>query len=200
MSASGDELQHLSILDVLERSEQTSQRAIAAATGINLAKVNFCLKKLIDKGHVKLRNVSQNTNKLKYLYIITPAGLTEKSRLTIRFLKRTVETYNRAEAKIHDNFRAMREQGIRRLALVGCGDLAEILIRLLEQDEWMTLVGIFAREGGNGSVLGYLLEPCARLTEFEFDRVLLIESEQFDSDLAFLEEQGVGRERIWLLG
>ena len=199
MSISGDELQHLSILDVLEHGDQTSQRAIAAATGINLAKVNFCLKKLIEKGHVKLRNVSNNPNKLSYLYIITPTGLTEKGRLTIRFLKRTVQTYNRAEERIHDNFRAMRDQGVRRLALVGSGDLAEILIRLLEQDDQMTLVGLFAREGGNGSVLGYLLEPCSRLGEFEFDRLLLVEPEQFDTDLAHLEEQGVDRERIWLL-
>jgi len=181
-----DELQRLSILDVLENEQQTSQRAIAAATGINLAKVNFCLKKLIEKGHVKLRNVSRNPNKLKYLYIVTPSGLREKSRLTVAFLKRTAETYNRAEAKILDNLRAMHEQGVSRVALVGNGDVAEILVRLLEDQATLSLVGVYSRED-------------EALAGQHFDRVVLVEPDQFDEDLAHLATQGVSEDKIWLL-
>ncbi|MCP4604318.1 MAG: winged helix-turn-helix transcriptional regulator, partial [Proteobacteria bacterium] len=73
----------LSVLDAISLNSKVSQRDLSKATGLNLAKVNFLLRRLAEKGFVKLRNISKNPNKLGYLYFLTPRGLTEKSRLTI---------------------------------------------------------------------------------------------------------------------
>ena len=55
--------------------------------------INFCLKALTAKGLVKIQNFGRRKNKLQYAYLLTPAGVTEKSRLTAQFLKRKVAEY-----------------------------------------------------------------------------------------------------------
>jgi len=109
MEINTEEFHHLSILDVLLNDENFSQRDIACLTGLNLAKVNFCLKKLAGKGYIKFRNVSKNNNKLRYLYLITPKGLQEKTRLTYNFIKRTLKDYCDIEKKILENISRLKK-------------------------------------------------------------------------------------------
>ena len=93
MSKPRDESEYLSILNALQKDDQLSQRGLAKVTGINLAKINFCLKKLVDKGFIKLKNASKNKHKLRYLYLITPDGFKAKSKLTYKFIQRTFVIY-----------------------------------------------------------------------------------------------------------
>jgi len=55
--------------------------------GISLGKINYCMQKLIAKGWVKLTNFSRSSNKLIYMYLLTPKGIEQKARLTSSFLK-----------------------------------------------------------------------------------------------------------------
>lgn len=82
------------ILKSLQHNPQLSQRELAAAMGISLGKVNFCLKALVDKGWVKVENFKKSQNKLGYAYILTPRGLEEKARVTVSFLKRKQREYD----------------------------------------------------------------------------------------------------------
>lgn len=68
--------------------------------GISLGAVNYCLRALIDLGLVKASNFSRNPHKLGYAYVLTPAGITEKTLLTGRFLKRKVEEYEALKLEI----------------------------------------------------------------------------------------------------
>ena len=61
--------------------------------GVSLGKVNYCMKKLTEKGWVKLMNFSHNPNKVGYVYLLTPRGIEEKARLTFAFLKIKMEEY-----------------------------------------------------------------------------------------------------------
>lgn len=56
--------------------------------GVSLGKANYCLRALVEKGLVKLGNFRKNQNKRQYAYLLTPAGLEEKTRITQAFLKR----------------------------------------------------------------------------------------------------------------
>ena len=71
---SNDDRTALAVMELLEASADVPQRRIAALTGVNLAKVNFILRRLIDKGFVKLKRVRENPHKLRYLYLLTPEG------------------------------------------------------------------------------------------------------------------------------
>lgn len=88
------------IMKQIEANPSISQRELARELGISLGKVNFCLKALIDVGQVKARNFKNNPNKSGYLYLLTPVGIEEKTKVTARFLKRKIEEYDALRAEI----------------------------------------------------------------------------------------------------
>lgn len=88
------------VLRVLESHSEYSQRDIAGTLGVSLGGINFCLKALIEKGHVKVANFRQSDNKLHYAYVLTPSGIAERARLTSRFLQRKMREYEAVKAEI----------------------------------------------------------------------------------------------------
>ena len=89
--------------EVLRRLDQTpavTQRALARQLGISLGSINFCFQALVEKGWVKMHNFSQSKKKLRYAYLLTPAGVVEKSKLTAEFLRRKVAEYEALQAEI----------------------------------------------------------------------------------------------------
>ncbi|WP_394180924.1 MarR family EPS-associated transcriptional regulator [Marinomonas posidonica] len=95
-----DEESRYKILKELEQDPDISQRELAKRLGISLGKANFCLKALIEKGLIKAENFKNNTNKVGYLYLLTPKGIEEKVSLTQRFLKRKLAEYEALEKEI----------------------------------------------------------------------------------------------------
>ena len=73
------------VLRILAQEPDISQRDLADGLGVSLGGLNYCLRALIDKGFVKLENLSNSRHKLGYVYILTPAGLLEKAALTGAF-------------------------------------------------------------------------------------------------------------------
>lgn len=88
------------ILRMLERNPDYSQRDLASELGISLGGVNYCLRSLVEKGHVKVRNFRQADNKMRYAYVLTPSGVAERARLTGRFLQRKIREYEALMAEI----------------------------------------------------------------------------------------------------
>ena len=91
---------HLDLLRKLEVNPEYTQRQLSAEMGISLGKVNYCLKKLSEKGWIKLMNFSRNPNKVGYVYLLTPKGLEEKTRLTFSFLKIKMAEYEMLKDEI----------------------------------------------------------------------------------------------------
>lgn len=88
---------------VLRRLHQTpdlSQRALAKELGISLGSINYCFQALMVKGWVKMQNFSRSQHKLGYVYLLTPTGLAQKSRLTAEFLKRRMGEYDALREEI----------------------------------------------------------------------------------------------------
>lgn len=81
------------ILKLLEANPEISQRELASELGISLGKVNFCIKALIDVGLIKVGNFRNSKNKLAYMYLLTPKGIEEKAKVTLRFLKNKMQEY-----------------------------------------------------------------------------------------------------------
>ncbi|MDP1659469.1 MAG: MarR family EPS-associated transcriptional regulator [Methylotenera sp.] len=98
------------ILKLVEEKPEISQRELAAALGISLGKVNFCLKALIDVGLLKASNFKNSKNKLAYMYLLTPNGLEEKASITVRFLKHKMQEYETLRAEIDDLTRDVASQ------------------------------------------------------------------------------------------
>lgn len=81
------------VLRTLNANPQISQRELADAMGMSLGKANYCLKALVDKGLIRVRNFRNSQNKLAYAYLLTPKGVAAKAGLTSRFLKRKMSEY-----------------------------------------------------------------------------------------------------------
>ncbi len=91
---------HLKLLRYLEANPRVSQRELAEHLGVSLGKTNYCLRALVDKGLVKARNFKNNKRKRAYLYILTPAGIEAKTRITARFLQRKMDEYEALKIEI----------------------------------------------------------------------------------------------------
>ncbi len=87
-------------LKIIEDEPHLSQREIAKKMGVSLGKTNYCLKALLDKGFIKVRNFYKNKKKKAYIYILTPNGLEEKAKVTYRFLQRKIQEYESIKAEI----------------------------------------------------------------------------------------------------
>ena len=75
---------------------------MARALGISLGRTNFCLKALIERGLLKATNFRNSSNKLAYMYFLTPKGIEEKSVITARFLKLKMQEYANLKAEIEE--------------------------------------------------------------------------------------------------
>ena len=97
-----DETTRYRLLKLLESNPGLSQRQLAQTLGISLGKVNYCLTALIEKGLLKASNFRNNKNKRAYMYLLTPAGVEEKARVTIQYLKIKMQEYETLHLEIEE--------------------------------------------------------------------------------------------------
>ena len=95
-----NEQDHFEVLRKIQKKPNSSQRELAKELDFSLGKLNYCLKALQAKGLVKIKNFSKNPNKLNYFYYLTPKGLTEKTRMTLNFMKRKMKEYDELKKEI----------------------------------------------------------------------------------------------------
>lgn len=91
---------NFTLLRILEKNPKFTQRDLSREMGISLGKVNYCIKKLVEKGWIKANNFRNSKDKLSYKYLLTPKGIEEKSKLTISFLYRKIEEYEILKSEI----------------------------------------------------------------------------------------------------
>ena len=91
---------HLQILRKIQKKPESSQRELADELGISLGKLNYCLKALQKKGLVKINNFQKNSNKINYIYILTPRGIKHRLKLTIIFMKKKMREYDELKSEI----------------------------------------------------------------------------------------------------
>jgi EPS-associated MarR family transcriptional regulator len=101
---------HFRVLHLLEEEPKLTQRQLAQKLGISLGGVNYCLKALIEIGHIKAGNFSKNPNKSVYLYLLTPQGVAEKAKLTADFLKRKLQEYRVLKKEIKSLQSSLKNQ------------------------------------------------------------------------------------------
>ena len=84
---------YLNILRKLDNKPNSSQRKLANELGFSLGKLNYCLNALKSKGLIKIKNFKNNKNKINYIYILTPKGISKKTKLIVNFMKKKMFEY-----------------------------------------------------------------------------------------------------------
>jgi len=91
---------HFDILRTIQKKPNSTQRSLAKDLGFSLGKLNYCLKALQEKGLVKIQNFKKNPDKLRYIYVLTPKGISEKAKLTINFMKTKFREYEELKKEV----------------------------------------------------------------------------------------------------
>ena len=97
-----DNQDYLNLLRKIQKKTNTTQRKLADELGFSLGKLNYCLKALKLKGLIKINNFKRNPNKLNYIYVLTPKGVAEKTKLTINFMMKKMKEYDELKKEIKD--------------------------------------------------------------------------------------------------
>ena len=96
-----DSQDHFDILRKIKKKSNPSQRELAKELGFSLGKLNYCLKALRKKGLVKIKNFQKKENKIQYLqYVITPKGISHRTKLTVNFMKRKLKEYEELKSEL----------------------------------------------------------------------------------------------------
>jgi len=98
-----DNQDYLNLLRKIKKNPEASQRELADELGFSLGKLNYCLKSLKSKGLIKIRNFTKNPKKINYIYVLTPKGIIEKTKLTINFMKRKMKEYEELKSELKKN-------------------------------------------------------------------------------------------------
>ena len=107
------------ILDALDRNEVFNQRQLAEHSGVSLSQVNYLLKRLLEKGLVKIKNFEKNPRKTTYLYLLTPDGMKAKSRTAVRFLMSKLREYNHLREILLQKLNSIEKGAPIRIIFVG---------------------------------------------------------------------------------
>ena len=91
---------HFEVLRKIEKQPKSSQRNLAEELGFSLGKLNYCLKALREKGLIKIKNFKKNKNKFNYAYVLTPKGISEKTKLTINFMQKKMYEYEELKKEL----------------------------------------------------------------------------------------------------
>jgi EPS-associated MarR family transcriptional regulator len=91
---------NLNVLRKIQNKPNSTQRKLAEELGFSLGKINYCLKALQNKGLIKIENFKKNPNKINYFYVLTPKGLSEKTKLTINFMKNKMIEYDELKKEL----------------------------------------------------------------------------------------------------
>ena len=92
----------IQVLRDISKNPCISQREIASRNGVSLGKVNYIIRSLVDKGHVKVSNFRKSENKKGYMYLLTPNGMAVKARLTVEYLRRKMEEYEKLQRELDE--------------------------------------------------------------------------------------------------
>ena len=100
MNKKRDNQDYFDVMRKIQKQPKTSQRDLAQQLGFSLGKLNYCIKALQQKGLIKIKNFEKNPNKLNYIYVLTPRGIAEKTKLTINFMKRKMKEYEELKEEL----------------------------------------------------------------------------------------------------
>jgi DNA-binding MarR family transcriptional regulator len=130
LSPSAENSRDLIILEQIEKNPDATQAALAGDVGVAVGTINWHLKRLINKGYVKVKRAERK----KLRYIITPEGISLRARLTIDYIQNQFSLYRLTREKVIALLGQVQAEGYTVVRLIGEGDVADVCrLTCLEQ-------------------------------------------------------------------
>jgi DNA-binding MarR family transcriptional regulator len=188
----------LEILTAIGEGRPLTQRDLAQRLGVALGLTNLYLKRLARKGFIKIVEFPRKPAARKRLrYLVTPTGIAEKSRLTYEHMAYSLSLYRRARQTLRESLTLLPEDGMKRIALYGTGEAAELAYLTLKE-LGLEPVGVFSRDGAE-AFLGFSVRRLAEIPGEEIDGVVVATFEPPEGHVAELLAIGVPPEKLLTL-
>ena len=189
-----EDIHILRLMGEVEKGGSYSQRELARRLNLSLGLVNTFIKRLVNKGYFKVKTLPRNRVK----YLLTPKGLAQKSRLTVAYLRYSINFYREIKQMLLHKFQDLEQKGIVKLLFYGSGEVAELAYLYLQMTP-LSLVGVVDQDKGGGNFFGLPISDHERLRKQDWDGILLTRLDHTEADLEFLLRQGIAIERIVIL-
>lgn len=170
----------------------TTQRELANKLNISLGLVNSFVKRIVRKGYFKVTTIPGR----RVQYILTPKGISEKSRKTLSYVQYSMTYYKDVRLKLQVLASDLMAKGVKRVALVGTGEFAELFYLAMKQND-IEIISVSSLSNPGGSFLGYQVDPLEELSG-TLEYVCVMQLEKINECFDCLKEIGLPEERIIL--
>lgn len=189
-----EDLRTLRILEKVQDDYSPSQRDLARDLNISVGLVNSFIKRMAQKGYVKVSTIPKN----RIRYILTPKGIAAKTKLTYDYIRYSYHFYKQSRQKLRELFFGLEAEGVRRIAFFGASDLAEIAFLSLQETP-IELAAVLDDRRKKPRFLGRAVVHISRWEETGCDRILITDDRERAKTLARLNAHGVPKGKIvWL--
>jgi DNA-binding MarR family transcriptional regulator len=183
----------LQVLEAVAENHRITQRGLADSLGIALGLANVYVKRLARKGYIKCINIQSN----RILYLITPKGIAEKTRLTYEYMEYSLHLYSQVRVHLRVVLRPLAEAGHKRIAIYGTGEAAE-LAYLSVKEAGLELAAIFDDEGGR-MFLGMPVQDIREHHLVPYDLLVIAALDRPEAAVNQLVQLGVPLEKLQTL-
>ena len=181
----------LKVLEAISENERTSQRSLAAQLGIALGLTNLYLKRLVRKGYIKCVTIPSN----RVLYLITPKGIAEKTRLTYEYMEYSLLLYKQVRTHLRSVLQDVVASGHKRVAIYGTGEAAE-LAYLSIKEAGLELTAVFNGSGDQPTFLGMPVRDVRDQSGVYYDVIVIAVLDNSSDVLSQIRAAGVPDEKV----
>lgn len=187
-------LRTLQLLEEIEQNHAPSQRYLAKQLNVSLGLTNSFIKRLAKKGYFKITTIPKN----RVAYILTPKGITEKSRLTYEYIHHSYRFYKGARTRLSLFFQELVDANVRQVIFYGIGHFAEIAYITLQETPIVMKAMVDDNKPGKQFMSHTVTDP-SQLKYLSFDRVIITAINSRKIVKAKLVKQGIPAEKIVVL-
>ena len=184
----------LLLLRELDRDGGATQRTLAIKLGVALGLTNLYLKRLARKGYIKITTIPRH----RIRYLLTPEGITEKSRLIHLHMQASLSNYRDMRTRLTETMSTFNGSHGQRIVIYGTTELAELAYLSLREMH-IDCVG-FIDGSSRESFLSCPVSSPEGIVGWQFDRVLITDLEHAAVCEERLVRSGVPREKVLRLG
>ena len=183
----------LQIMEEVENNNKITQRELAKKLNISIGMTNLFIKRIIKKGYFKITNIPKN----RLMYMITPKGIIEKSRLTFEYLRYSLNFYKSLKAHVLEKFSNLEDKGVKRVAFYGLGEVSELSYLFLQETN-LELVAV-AEDFDIKDFFGFDVILPDSLNEARFDIIIITTFDNLQQRIERLVKAGIDSKKIQTL-